>query len=200
METRNGILFINACVRPESRTLRLARRLLARLGGPENTTELDLQRERLPPLTAETLEQRDTLLRRGETDGPMFRYARQFAAAERIVLAAPYWDLSFPASVKTYFEHITVNGVTFSYAADGRPIGHCRAKRLYYVTTAGGPLLPPNHGYGYIKSLAETFYGIGETVLFAAELLDVDGMDVEAILREAEQRIDSSFPEGETIR
>ena len=196
METQTDILFINACVRPESRTLRLARRLLARLGEPAKVTELDLQRESLQPLTAGTLEQRETLLRRGETDDPMFRYARQFAAAERIVLAAPYWDLSFPASVKTWLEHITVNGVTFSYAADGRPVGHCRAKRLYYVTTAGGPLLPPNHGYGYVKSLAETFYGIEETVLFSAELLDVDGMDAEAILQDAERRIDAYFTAG----
>ena len=196
METQTDILFINACVRPESRTLRLARRLLARLGEPANVTELDLQRENLQPLTAGTLEQREALLRRGETDDPMFRYARQFAAAERIVLAAPYWDLSFPASVKTWLEHITVNGVTFSYAADGRPVGHCRAKRLYYVTTAGGPLLPPNHGYGYVKSLAETFYGIEETVLFSAELLDVDGMDAEAVLQDAERRIDAYFAAG----
>ena len=196
METQTDILFINACVRPESRTLRLARRLLARLGEPANATELDLQRENLQPLTAGTLEQREALLRRGETDNPMFRYARQFAAAERIVLAAPYWDLSFPASVKTWLEHITVNGVTFSYAADGRPVGHCRAKRLYYVTTAGGPLLPPNHGYGYVKSLAETFYGIEETVLFSAELLDVDGVDVEAVLQDAERRIDAYFASG----
>ena len=196
METQTDILFINACVRPESRTLRLARRLLARLGEPAKVTELELQRENLSSLAAGTLEQRETLLSRGETDSPMFRYARQFAAAERIVLAAPYWDLSFPASVKTYFEHITVNGVTFSYAADGRPVGHCRAKRLYYVTTAGGPLLPPNHGCGYVKSLAETFYGIGETVLFSAELLDVDGVDVEAVLQDAERRIDAYFAAG----
>ena len=183
-------------MRPESRTLRLARRLLARLGEPAKVTELDLQRESLQPLTAGTLEQREALLRRGETDDPMFRYARQFAAAKRIVLAAPYWDLSFPASLKTWLEHITVNGVTFSYAADGRPVGHCRAKRLYYVTTAGGPLLPPNHGYGYVKNLAETFYGIEETVLFSAELLDVDGVDVEAVLQDAERRIDAYFAAG----
>ena len=59
--------------------------------------------------------------------------------------------------------------------------------------TAGGPILPPNHGYGYVKSLAETFYGIPETTCFSAELLDVDGMDVEALLQDAERRIDEFF-------
>ena len=185
------ILLVNACVRPESRTLRLARRLLDHLGG--QVTEVNLQREALRPLDAETLGRRDALLARGETDNPMLRYARQFAAAKQIVVAAPYWDLSFPAAVKTYFEHVTVNGVTFSYGADGRPVSHCRGERLFYVMTAGGPILPPNHGYGYVKSLAETFFGIPKTICFSAELLDVDGMDVEALLRDAERRIDEFF-------
>ncbi|MBE6908939.1 MAG: ACP phosphodiesterase [Ruminococcaceae bacterium] len=184
-------LFINACVRPESRTLRLARRVLGHLGG--EVMELDLQREGLLPLTAETLRERDGILSRGAWDDPTLRLARQFAAAEQIVAAAPYWDLSFPASLKTYFEHINVNGVTFSYGVDGRPVSHCHAKRLFYVMTAGGPILPPNHGYAYVKSLAEMFYGVPEIACFSAELLDVEGMDVEAILRDAEAWIDRYF-------
>ena len=184
-------LFINACVRPASRTLRLARRVLEYLDG--DVTELDLQREGLSPLTAETLRTRDDVLSRGAWGDPMLRYARQFAEAEQIVAAAPYWDLSFPASVKTYLEHVNVSSVTFSYGADGRPQSHCHAKRLFYVMTAGGPILPPSHGYAYVKNLAETFYGVPEIVCFSAELLDVEGMDAEAILRDAEARIDRYF-------
>ena len=187
----NRILFINACVRPGSRTLRLAKRLLAQLGGA--VTEVNLGREALRPLTAEALEAREKLLQSGDLEVPMLRHARTFAAAEEIVVAAPYWDLSFPAAVKTYFEHVTVNGITFSYGIDGRPIGHCRAKRLNYVMTAGGPILPPNHGYAYVRDLAAMFYGIPETLLFSAEMLDVAGMDVEKLLREAEARIDAAF-------
>ena len=185
------ILFVNACVRPGSRTLRLARRLLAHLQG--DVTEVNLEREALRPLTAETLEAREALLQKGELEAPMLRYARDFAAAEELVVAAPSWDLSFPAAVKTYFEHVTVNGVTFSYGEDGIPIGHCRAKRLIYVMTAGGPILPPNHGYAYVRDLAGMFYGIRETELFSAELLDVAGIDTEQRLREAEARIDAAF-------
>ena len=185
------ILFVNACVRERSRTLSLAERILSHLAG--DVTEVNLESEALRPLTAQTLAMRDELLGRGEFDAPMLRYARQFAAAEEIVLAAPYWDLSFPAAVKTYFEHITVNGVTFSYGADGRPIGHCKAKRLYYVMTAGGPILPPNHGFAYVRDVAAAFYGIPETVLFSAELLDVDGMDADRIVHDAEKSVDAFF-------
>ena len=187
----DSTLLIKAFVRPESRTMRLARRVLEHLGG--DVTELDLQCEGLRSLTAETLRERDNILLRGTLDDPALRYARQFAAAEQIVVAAPYWDLSFPAAVKTFFEHVTVTGVTFSYGEDGRPVGHCKAKRLYYVMTAGGPILPPNHGFAYVRDLANMFYGIPETVLFSAELLDVIGADVEKTLRTAEREIDGFF-------
>ena len=185
------VLLVNACVRAQSRTLRLAKRLLAHLDG--QVSELDLEREALRPLTAETLSQREALLEKGELSAPMLRYARAFAAADEIVIAAPYWDLAFPASVKTFLEHITVTGVTFSYGPDGRPVGHCRAKRLFYVMTAGGPILEPNHGYAYVRDLAAIFYGIPETHLFSAELLDVDGVDAEERVRAAEAEIDEFF-------
>ena len=186
-----NILLINACVREGSRTLRLARRVLGYLEGA--VTELDLEREALRPLTGEALAQREAILQSGVADAPMLRCARAFAAADEIVVAAPYWDLSFPAAVKIFFEHVTVAGVTFSYGEDGRPVGHCRAKRLFYVMTAGGPILPPNHGFAYVRDLANMFYGIPETLLFSAQLLDVLGADVEQILRDAEGEIDAFF-------
>ncbi len=194
MERRN-ILLLNACVREESRTLRLAKHLLAQMDGA--VTEIDMEREALRPLTSKTLAERDAILQNGDFEAPMLRYARSFAAADEIVVAAPYWDLSFPAVVKTFFEHVTVTGVTFSYGEDGRPIGHCRAKRLFYVMTAGGPILPPNHGFAYVRDLASMFYGIPETVLFSAELLDVVGADVEKTLRDAEGVIEAYFGDKE---
>lgn len=186
-----SILLLNACVREGSRTLRLANRVLTHLKG--DLTEIVPEREALLPLTGETLARREAALNRGDTDALLLRCARAFAAADEIVVAAPYWDLSFPAAVKTFFEHVTVTGVTFSYGADGRPIGHCRAKRLFYVMTAGGPILPPNHGFAYVRDLARMFYGIPETVLFSAEMLDIPGQDVERRLRETEEQIDAYF-------
>lgn len=181
-----GILFINACVRENSRTKRLADRVIAGLDG--DVTELCLEDERLRPLDHDLLVERDRLIGQEAFDDPMFRYARQFAEADEIVIAAPYWELSFPAILKTYIELISVTGVTFGYD-DGRPAGLCKGKRLIYVTTAGGPVMA-DFGYPYIKALAETFYGIPEIVCYRAENLDVDGMDVESILRETEAQID----------
>ena len=41
-----------------------------------------------------------------------------------------------------YFEQINVLGITFVYTPEGYPKGLCRAKALYYVTTAGGCYVP----------------------------------------------------------
>ena len=102
-----------------------------------------------------------------------------------IVIAAPYWDLSFPAVLKAYFEQINVLGLTFEYTADGRPRGLCKARKLIYVTTAGGPILSDEYGFGYVKALAQNFYGIPDVRQIRAEGLDIIGADAERILREA---------------
>ena len=76
-------------------------------------------------------------------------------------------------------------GITFVYTEDGQPRGLCRAKKLTYVTTAGGPVYSADYGYGYVRALATIFYGIGETRLIKAENLDILGADVEALLKAA---------------
>lgn len=140
------------------------------------------------------LDKRDRLIASRAFDDPMFAIARQFAAADEIVIAALYWDLSFPAALKQYFEQINVRGITFVYTAEGIPRGLCRARKLYYITTAGGNYVPEEFGFGYIKALAESYYGIPETELIQATGLDIDGADVETILREATESIHGIDP------
>ena len=164
-------LFVNACVRKGSRTKRLADRLLAGSDGPVREVR------------------RDRLIAEGLFGDPLFALARQFAEAEEIVIAAPFWDLSFPAALKQYLEQINVIGITFCYTPEGRPKGLCRARRLSYVTTAGGEFFPEEYGFGYVRALAQTFYGIPDVRLVKAVGLDLDGADPEAILRAAESGV-----------
>lgn len=181
------ILFINACVRRDSRTRRLAEKLLARLGGPVEEVRLD--EVSFPVADAGFLDLRDRLIARGDFSDPAFDLARQFAEAETLVIAAPYWDLSFPAALKQYFEQINAVGVTFKYTEEGVPVGLCRARRLFYVTTAGGCFAPEEYGFGYIRALAKNYYGIQDVRLIEAVGLDLYGADVDAILASAEEKI-----------
>ena len=101
------ILFINACVRKDSRTRRLADALLSEWNEP--VTELRLADIDFPVTSEDYLSRRDQLTAAEKFSDPMFDRANQFAAADRIVIAAPHWDLSFPASLKQYIEHLGVS-------------------------------------------------------------------------------------------
>ena len=175
------VLFVNACVRSDSRTEQLARALLERLDGEQE--EVKLSEADLQPLSEERLLRRTELIGKGQFSDPMFRLARQFRRADLIVVAAPYWDLSFPAILKLYLENIYVTGLVSEYTETGEPRGLCRARKLWYVTTAGGPYVP-DFSYDYIRALATGCFGIPETELVMAELLDVQGYDAEVIVAE----------------
>ena len=181
------ILFINACVRRESRTKRLADKLLAKLNQP--VEEVRLNALKFPTVDEDFLDARDRLISARDFDNPAFDLARRFAEAESIVIAAPYWDLSFPAALKQYLELVNVVGISFRYSEEGVPVGLCRAKRMYFVTTAGGCDAPEEFGFGYIRALAQNYYGISDVRLIKAVGLDIDGADVDAILRSAEEAI-----------
>ena len=180
------VLFVNGCVRENSRTLELAQSLLGGVSGP--IEEVRLYPDGPKGLDAEKLCLRDELLSKGDYAAPIFRFANQFAAADMIVMAAPYWDLAFPAKMRAYLEEITVSGITFRYGTDGIPKGLCRAKSLIYVTTAGGPIIQ-NFGYEYVKTLAHAFYGISDVALVKAEGLDIWGADPTEILEQAKRNI-----------
>ena len=181
-----NILFINACVRERSRTLSLAQYILDKLNG--EICEINLEQENLKPLDGNMLEKRERLAAEKNFSDEMFRYAEEFAVADTIVIAAPFWDLSFPSLLKIYFEAVTVCGITFCYE-NNAPVGLCRANRLFYITTAGGPIIS-DFGFSYVKELAETFYGIKQTKCFRAEGLDIIGADVDGIMAKAKSEIE----------
>ena len=180
------VLFVNGCVRENSRTLELAQAVLEKVSG-------EIEEVRLYPngpegMDAEKLRLRDELLSNKNYDHPMFKLAKQFATADTIIMAAPYWDLAFPAKVRAYLEEVTVSGITFKYGEDGIPRGLCKAKKLIYVTTAGGPIIQ-NFGFEYVKSLAHTFYGIAEVSLIKAEGLDIWGANPTEIMQQAKKEL-----------
>ena len=183
------ILYINACVRGASRTDRIARAYLSRFA-PDDVTQLRLADAAFRPLDEETLEKRSQLIARRDYSDPMFDAARQFALADEIVISAPLWDFSFPALLKVYLENIYVTGIVSRYSEKGVPVGLCRAKKLTFVSTSGGPF-DARFGFDCIRALAQTCFGIDEVHLINAEMLDVDGFDAEKIVLETIRNLKS---------
>ncbi len=145
------VLYINSCVGRYSRTAQIAR---AFLNGRPDVHELRLDEEYLEPLNEDVLYSRSQRIETGDFSHSYFAAAKQFAGADEIVIAAPYWDLSFPSKLKVYLENICISNLTFRYTPEGIAEGLCKAKKLTYITTSGGPYLPDysynyNQGAGY---------------------------------------------------
>ena len=103
------------------------------------------------------------------------------------VIAAPFWDLSYPAILKIYLERISVTNITFGYDEQGNNVGLCKAGNLVYITTSGGEIGEKNYGYDYLKGLSQMF-GISRTHCLTAEGLDVWENDPQAILNRAKKQ------------
>lgn len=183
------LLYVNACVSRgvASRTNRLAQAYLARYQAKHvcQVETVVLEELGLEPLTGQRLAEREAAVARGDFSGEAFALARGFATADGVVIAAPYWDMSFPALLKLYLEHLCVNRLTFQYDEKGRPRGRVRVKRVVYITTSGGFIGTANFGFDYVKALFSTLFGISDFSFFSAEGLDIEGHDPEAILNEA---------------
>ena len=171
-------LFIDACVSlrgPDSRTRALLDAFWEgyRETHPDDAcTCLRVSELGLKPLTEEALRERDALAARQAFSDPLFAQARLFQAADQIVVAAPFWDLSFPALLRVYIEHISVCGLCYHYDEKGCH-GDCRASRLAYLTTGGDLRKPESLGVLYWKQLAEMF-GIPRFDDVFADGLDLD--------------------------
>ena len=178
-------LFVDCCIRgEESRTRALADAFLDSLSGYE-AERLYLPEENLPYFSGAYFDQRERLIAARAFGHPRFRYARQFAAADLIVIAAPFWDLSFPALLKVYIEQVSVDGITFTTGESGLT-GLCRASGMVFLTTRGGFYTgdPMEMGSRYLDAL-HTFFGIGRYDCVAADGMDVAGFDGKASLEKA---------------
>lgn len=184
------LLFVNCCISQRgenSRTLSLARAFLEAFRAAHPGAEIETVRPEtlltLRHFGPEMLNDRDAWAGVGAWDAPVFDLARQFRAADRIVVAAPFWDLSFPAALRTYIEYISANGLTYHYEADGCH-GDCRAERLAYLTSGGDVEREDSLGVLYWRQLCAMF-GIGQFDYVFAGGLDIDPAKAPELLEAA---------------
>ena len=183
------LLFIDGCISqrgPASRTRALAEAFLSAFQETHPGAEVEtvtLEALDLKPFLPAALNRRDELASVGAFDAPVFDLARQFQAADKIVAAAPFWDLSFPAVMRTYIEYISANGLCYHYEAGGCH-GDCRADRLAYLTTSGDFERPESLGVLYWKQLSKMF-GVPRFDYVFAGGLDVDPAKAPELLEAA---------------
>ncbi len=182
------VLAVDCCPRGESATRKLFMRYLSAMYSEESIEFLNLYGESLAPLRESDVMRRTALVDSGALDDGMLRYAVQFRDADEIVVAAPYWDLSFPSMLKVYLEHVSVSGVTFGYTREGKSEGYCRAGRLIYLSTCGGYIHGAHLGAAYVDSLAKML-GIPITLEYHIEGLDIDPSMRDALVSDGITRV-----------
>lgn len=189
----NKILYIKANIKPEgqSRTFKVSDNFVEeykKLNPQDEVTVLDLYNENIDFLKGEDLGAVFGPKTEESKNHPILKYAYQLAEADKIVLAAPMWNLGMPAIVKAYFDYVSVTGIAFKYTANG-PVGIVNAKKALIVSGRGGnyssaPMDAYEMGERYAKTIL-SFYGIPEILSLAAENLDVQGLDTEQIVNDA---------------
>ena len=110
----------------------------------------------LKPFDPEMLDRRDTLAKTGDFGAPVYDLARQFRSADAVVVAAPFWDLSYPAALRTYIEYISAVGLTYHYT-DAGCCADCAAEHLVYLTSGGEVEREDSVGVIHWRQLAAMF-------------------------------------------
>lgn len=182
------VLFVDCCIRREiSHSRELAEYFLQEI---EKTGAYEIERiclmdENLSYFSEGFFFQRERLLEEGNMEHPRFRYAHQFAEADKIVIAAPFWDLSFPALLKVYIENLCVDGITF-HSGEGGLQGLCKADHMVYLTSRGGIYVNSDMemGSAYLEKMS-IFFGIDRYDCVAAEGFDIGAWPEEELMEKA---------------
>ena len=189
------ILIIDACPRREaSRTLLLldrAEKTLRDLHPDWTFEKVVLPEEGLQFLNTDSLAERDALLAEKQFDHPRFRYAHQFRNADGIIVAAPFWDLSFPAMLKVYIENVSVDQLTFYCDEEGLH-GMCKADWMLHLSTRGG-LWEGDwlQDTAYLKQMC-SFFGIKNYYSVSANGIDIFGLPADEILEKALEKTEEA--------
>lgn len=108
--------------------------------------------------------------------------------ADVLVVAAPIYNFSVPASLKAYFDLVARAGITFKYTEKG-PVGLLENKKAYIVISSGGTEI--GSGIDFAGKYIQHFLGfLGITDI---EFVELDQLlfDSEAKIEKADQKVEA---------
>lgn len=124
----------------------------------------------------------------------MHARADEFAAADKIVLAAPLWNLGFPAEMKMYIDNVCLVDKTFQYTLQG-PKGLLKGqgKKALVIQSSGGLHYgkEEDHSVPYLKSIMN-FMGIEDFSAVVLEGVDAFPDRAEKLKQEALEKVRST--------
>ncbi|MDK0862279.1 FMN-dependent NADH-azoreductase [Clostridium perfringens] len=183
------VLYIKANIKNEgeSRTFKVSDSFVEeyKRNNPEDEIiTLDLYKENIDFLRTDDLGKLFGPKDEESKNNSILKYAYEFAAADKYIIAAPMWNLSFPAILKAYIDYVSVSGITFKYTAEG-PVGLLNNKKAVHIVSRGGAYdnSPYEMGDRYLRTILG-FFGIKDIETIAIDNLDVIGVNVEEKVEE----------------
>ncbi|WP_283701256.1 FMN-dependent NADH-azoreductase [Clostridium perfringens] len=183
------VLYIKANIKNEgeSRTFKVSDSFVEeyKKNNPEDQIiTLDLYKENIDFLRADDLGKLFGPKDEESKNNSILKYAYQFADADKYIIAAPMWNLSFPAILKAYIDYVSVSGITFKYTAEG-PVGLLNNKKAVHIVSRGGGYnnSPYEMGDRYLRTILG-FFGIKDIETIDIDNLDVIGVNVKEKVKE----------------
>lgn len=186
-----SLLYIDACVRDEeSRTKRVAEPIMEELAKKYDVTKFVLNELSLDVVKMPLLAKRLA----GDIPQEVMSWAEAVRDADRIVIAAPFWDMGIPAVLKTFFELCSIFDVTFK-SDDKTCYGNCKAEKMLFITSRGMNISTGDEieqATPYLRALS-WLWGIGPLQVVAMQNMDYVSTE------EIENKIATAIKEGLAI-
>ncbi|EJT6479380.1 FMN-dependent NADH-azoreductase [Clostridium perfringens] len=183
------VLYVKANIKNEgeSRTFKVSDSFVEeyKKNNPEDKIiTLDLYKENIDFLRVDDLGKLFGPKDEESKNNSILKYAYQFDDADKYIIAAPMWNLSFPAILKAYIDYVSVSGITFKYTAEG-PVGLLNNKKAVHIVSRGGGYdnSPYEMGDRYLRTILG-FFGIKDIETIAIDNLDVMGVNVKEKVEE----------------
>lgn len=184
------LFYIDSCLRYGSNTKVIADALIERLSERYEVETIKLSDYDFPVVKDDILNERSS----GYVPEEYVQIARKIADADRLVIAAPFWDMSFPSALKVFLENMSLFNVTFA-SNEEECYGLCKAEKVLYITTRGMNIKTGDEmeqATPYIKAISK-LWGLGELHVIAAENMDYSSEEQKA------EKIQSAIKEGKDL-
>lgn len=181
------LFYVDACLREGSNTKKIADAIFNELSNKYEMETVRLSDCSFPIVNNDILNDRAN----GIVPEEYVEMAKKLAAADRLVIAAPFWDMSFPSALKVFFENMSLFNVTFA-SNEKECFGLCKAEKVLYITTRGMNISTGDdleQATPYIKALSK-LWGLGELYVISAQNMDY------CTEEQREEKIKNAIAEG----
>ena len=163
------IFYVDACLRTGSNTKKIADAIIAKLAERYDIETVRLSEHTFPVVNNDILNDRAN----GIVPDEYVAMAKKLADADRLVIAAPFWDMSFPGALKVFLENMSLFNVTFG-SNEKECYGLCKAEKVLYITTRGMNISTGDaleQATPYVKAIGK-LWGLGELHVISAQNMD----------------------------